>query len=109
MKNYIQPGKVMPFVAAAAAESGECVAIGAIIGISANKVAIGETLQLNIGGVYEVPKVSAEAWTIGQKLYRVTASGLISTSLTSAVACGVAAEAAANPSATGVVRFNESY
>ncbi|QPC87138.1 DUF2190 family protein [Mesorhizobium sp. NBSH29] len=109
MKNFIQPGKVMPFVATANVVAGQCLAFGDIVGISANTTAIGETVQLNIGGVYEVDKVEAQAWTVGQKLYRVTASGLISSVATSATACGVAAEAASNPSTKGIVRFNESY
>ena len=68
MKNFIQPGKVMEFVAAAAIASGQVVAVGSVLGVSKTAVASGATGELLLEGVYKVPKVAGNAITAGAKL-----------------------------------------
>ncbi|ABM37560.1 DUF2190 family protein [Polaromonas naphthalenivorans] len=68
MKNYIQPGKVIDFVAAAAIASGQVVRVGQILGVSVSDVAIGETGQAHIEGVFAVPKVSGAVIARGESL-----------------------------------------
>lgn len=59
--------------------------------------------------IVEHVKTSAEAWTEGQKIYFITATGLLTTSSGGNTLIGVAAEAAANPSATGRVLLIPGY
>jgi predicted RecA/RadA family phage recombinase len=68
MKTYIQPGKVIDFVAAATVVAGQVVRIGQILGVAVNDVANGATGQAHIEGVFTVPKVSAAVIAKGEAL-----------------------------------------
>ena len=67
-KNFIQPGKVIDHVAAAAIVSGQVVKIGQILGVALGDIASGDTGPVQIEGVFEVPKVAGAVWTQGQSL-----------------------------------------
>lgn len=108
MRNFIQPGKVITIVAAAAVSSGSLVVAGKIFGIAATSAAIGEEFELALGGVYELPKTSAQAWTVGAEIY-ADANGIATTVSTDNTKIGVAVEAATNPSGVGRVRLNDNF
>lgn len=108
MRNFIQPGKVITIVAAAAVSSGSLVVAGKIFGIAATSAAIGEEFELALGGVYELPKTSAQAWAVGAEIY-ADANGIATTVSTDNTKIGVAVEAAANPSGVGRVRLNDNF
>lgn len=109
MRNFIQPGKVLTAVApTGGVSSGEFVKIGSVFGIAATTAAEGEEFELALGGVYEMPKTSAQAWTFGQAIY-ADASGIATTVSTDNTKIGVAAAAAANPSGSGLVRLNDNF
>lgn len=103
MKNYIQPGALVTVTAAAAVLSGAAVKSGFIIGIANNDAAIGEEVVLSRLGVYEVAKVSVQAWTLGAKIYWDDAAKLFTTVTTANTLVGVAHAVAANPSSVGEV------
>lgn len=108
-KNFIQPGNVITVTATADVKSGDVVVVGSLVGVANGKAASGEQLEISRHGVYEVPKVNAQAWTQGAEIYLVAASGLATTSAGSSPAntlIGIAADAAANPSTTGLVLLN---
>ena len=65
----------------------------------------GADVAIATEGVYELPKTSAQAWTVGAAIYW---TGSAATTATTAgnLLIGVAAAAAANPSSTGFVRLN---
>ena len=108
MRNFIQPGKVVTAVATAAVTSGSLVVVGSMFGIAATSAATGEEFELCIGGVYELPKVSTQAWTAGATIY-ADDDGIATTVATDNTKIGVATEAADNPSGVGRVRLNESF
>lgn len=109
MRNFIQPGKVLPAVApAGGVTSGQFVKIGSIFGIAATSAAAGDEFELALGEVYELPKVSAQAWTMGQPIY-ADANGIATTVATDNTKIGVASAAAANPSGSGLVRLNDNF
>jgi predicted RecA/RadA family phage recombinase len=56
-------------------------------------------------GVFELPKVSAQAWTVGAPIYWDGTAGNATTVTTSNTLIGYATEAAANPSSVGRVRI----
>ena len=69
MKNFVARGDVIPFTAAAALTGGQGLLLGGIFGVVADTVALGETAQLNLGGVYELAKAASQAWTVGAVVY----------------------------------------
>ncbi len=68
MKNYVQPGKVIDFVAGATIVSGQFVRIGQILGVAVTDVANGATGSAHIEGVFTAPKVSAAVIARGESL-----------------------------------------
>lgn len=79
MKNYIQPGRTISAVLAAACVSGELVQLGALVGVASVSGAIGDTVELELEGVFDLVKVDAQAWTFGAVIYRDAATGAATT------------------------------
>lgn len=108
MRNFVQPGKVLTMTAAAVVKSGEFVKIGAIFGIATTDAEIGEDFELQTGEVHDLPKTSAQAWTVGAVIY-ADSNGIMTTVATDNTKVGVAVMAAANPSGVGRVRLNDNF
>jgi predicted RecA/RadA family phage recombinase len=109
MKNYVQEGSVVTLTAPYNVASGAGAKIGSIIAIACSTIASGVTGEFKTDGVFTVNKTSAQAWTEGLKIYwDDTAKEFTSTSSSNTL-CGVAVAAAANPTATGVLRLNGSF
>lgn len=109
MKNFIHHGCSIPVAAAAAVLSGELVKVGVLVGVAGHSAASGETFELHLEGVYDVPKTSAQAWTVGAAIYFDPTNEVATTATTAGnVLIGAAVEAAANPSSTGRIRLNGS-
>jgi len=108
MKTFIQHGDCITVIAPAGGTvSGELYKVGAIIGVAATTEAAGSPVVLKLGGVFGLTKISAQAWAQGDLIYMNTTSrALTNVSATGLVLVGVAAEIAANPSATGACRLN---
>lgn len=66
MDNFVQRGKVLSFTAAADLLAGQVLVLGNTIGVVAADVANGGAGELNITGVYTVPKVSAAVIAVGE-------------------------------------------
>ncbi|UVO29919.1 DUF2190 family protein [Bradyrhizobium arachidis] len=63
MKNYIQPGKMVTATAPAGGTvSGTAYLIGSLFGVAATTQAVGEDVEIATEGVFELPKVAAQAW-----------------------------------------------
>ncbi len=103
MKNYINSGEHFTHVAAAAITSGQMVVAGSIYGVAQETVASGASVVLVRRGVFELPKTSAQAWTVGAKLYWDATNLVCTTTASGNTLIGAAAAVAANPSATGLV------
>lgn len=103
--NYIQDGDNLTVPAPANVSSGDGVKVGVLFGVASTDALSGEDVVIATKGVYELPKTSAQAWTVGAAIYW---TGSAATTATTAgnVLIGVAAAVAANPSATGLVRLN---
>ncbi|EUB97299.1 protein of unknown function UCP030771 [Rhizobium sp. CF080] len=110
MRNFIQPGKVITAVApSGGVVSGGFYKIGAFFGIATTTKAVGENFELDIsGGVYELPKTSAEGWAFGDTIY-ATSGGLMTTVSSGNTKVGTAAAIAANPSGSGLVKLNNNF
>lgn len=108
MKTYIQPGDVITITAGATIASGDGVLVENMFGVAVHDAVNGDSLDLAVTGVFELPKTSAEAWAIGAAVYW-DGSEASTTQGSGDVLIGVAAAVAANPSATGLVRLNGSF
>ncbi|SIT10430.1 Predicted phage recombinase, RecA/RadA family [Roseivivax lentus] len=106
--NYVQPGDTLTLTAPGAITSGSIVQIGALIGVAAGDAASGEGLDLVTVGCFMLPKVSTDAVIVGDVLYFDAANGVVTTEDGTGAndRIGVAVTAAANPSASVVVRLD---
>jgi predicted RecA/RadA family phage recombinase len=86
--------------------SGEGVRVGVLFGVAVRAAQSGQPVEIATRGVFTLPKVSAQAWTVGAAIYWAGASGCTTVAGTGNILIGVAAAVADNPSATGLVRLN---
>lgn len=102
MKNFIQPGETLKFTApSGGVVSGGAYKIGALVVVAVADAAEAAAFEGVVKGVFEVTKVSAQAWTEGAKIYWDDTAKKFTTVSTSNTLVGIAADAAANPSSTG--------
>ena len=108
MKNFVSPGDNVQLTAPYAVASGAGALVGSIFGVAVTDVASGAVGAFKTCGVYTLPKTSAQAWTAGAVVYWDDTTKVCTSSSASGAntLIGVAAAAAANPSATGTVRLN---
>jgi len=105
-KNYIQDGETVDMAAPYAVASGAGALVGSLFGVSLTTLANGAIGSFRTCGVFDLAKVSAQAWAVGDKIYWDNTAKLATTVLTSNTLIGVAVKAAANPTSTGNVRLN---
>lgn len=79
---------------------GTAVVVGELFGMPSATVLVSEDVNIEVAGVFEVTKVSAQAWAIGQDVYWDNANSKFTTVRTDRKA-GVATAVAANPTSTG--------
>lgn len=113
-KNFVQQGDRLTLLnpdtsPSVDIKSGEGFLAGSIFGVAITDVAAGEEGAFETTGVWELAKTSAQAWTVGAKIYWNNSARVATTSSSGNTLIGVAVEIAANPSATGKVRLNGSF
>jgi len=106
MKNYIQDGNKLTIIAAAVMASGEPHLHGALIGVASTDAAIGEKVELELVGVFEFTKVTANAPAEGDIAYLVNGTTNVSTSSAAATAMGHFTKAQINGDTTCEVRLS---
>lgn len=107
MNNFIQPGETLTLTTDRAVSSGGGFLAGAIFGVATATYANGDAGEFNTCGVYELTKTSAQAWTVGQKIYWDNTNYRCDSDGTVGQLIGVATAVAANPSSTGYVKLSE--
>lgn len=104
MKTNIQEGNVLEYTAIApGAVAGTGQKIGDILVIALDTVATGGKFRGQRTGVVRHAKLSAQAWTEGQQVNWDDTNKRFTTVTTGNFRAGVAAAAAANPTAEGLV------
>lgn len=109
MRNHIQPGNTLTFPAPAAVISGGVVIAGSIIGVANGDAAEAELVDVDVVGVFELPKVAADDIALGDKVYWTAGTGLATKTAAGSKLLGVATEAAGVDTATVKVRLNGSF
>lgn len=105
-KNYIQPGDTLTIPAPAVVLSGDVVIAGDIKGIAQGDAAAGAPVDVATRGVWELPKVAANAFTLGGKVYWNATDGLATSTASGNTLLGVAVEAAPADTASVKVRLS---
>lgn len=104
MKTFIQEGESLTLTApGGGVVSGTGVLIGSLFVIPTVTAAAAAKFVGLVRGVVSHAKVSAQAWTEGQRLYWNAGLSQVTSVATDGPFVGIAAEAAANPTATGKV------
>ncbi|AXQ95684.1 DUF2190 family protein [Cereibacter azotoformans] len=106
MKNFVQPGDTLTIPAPASVLSGQPVIAGEIVGIASGDAASGAAVDVATSGVFELPKVAADAVTLGAPIYWDAEAELATTTETDNIKLGVAVAAAAASTATVRVRLS---
>ncbi|SEF44088.1 Predicted phage recombinase, RecA/RadA family [Alcanivorax sp. DSM 26293] len=108
-KNFIQRGDNITVIAAALAASGDLIVMGSLFGVALHDAAANEELTLKTGGVWELPKTSADTPAVGADAYWDDAAGEITTVSTDNTKVGVFVEAAAGGETVCRVRLNDAF
>jgi predicted RecA/RadA family phage recombinase len=91
MKNFIASGATLTITAGADIASGAGVLAGGLFGVAAGDIEEDAQGVINLTGVYELPKVGSQAWTVGARVY--WNGSACTTAANAGVLIGVAVEA----------------
>lgn len=108
-KNFIQPGSTLTLTPAADVASGTGYLFGtALFGVALADVASGKPGPFATEGVFELPKTSALAINVGDRVYWDPTGKLVNKTTASQECIGVAVSGAGNPSDTVLVKLGVS-
>lgn len=112
--NYVQPGDHIVVESedvtdAVAISSGDGVLVGSLFGVALVDIAVGASGAIATKGVWDIAKTSAEAWTVGQKIYWNATTGAATSTASTNKQIGVAVAVAENPSSTGRVLLTAGF
>jgi predicted RecA/RadA family phage recombinase len=65
---FVARGDVLNYIAAGAITSGQVVVMGHTLGVALKSGVSGDTIPVAIEGVFELPKVAAAVFAVGEKL-----------------------------------------
>jgi predicted RecA/RadA family phage recombinase len=102
--NFVQPGRTITIPSPADALAGEVVVAGSLIGVAANTAASGATLDLELEGVWALPKVAADAVALGAPVYYDAATKLVTLDDDDGANVQVGVAVAAAAASTGSVK-----
>lgn len=108
MKNFVAVGNTLTITAGADIASGAGVLVGSLFGVAAGAIANGADGVINLTGIYDLPKVGSQAWTVGALVYWDAANNRCTTTAGSLKLIGVAAAAVGSGAGetVGRVRLN---
>ncbi len=109
MRNFVQRGDTLTVPAPREVTSGEGVIIGSIFGVANEDAIATAPVDLDVEGVFSLPKVAALAIGVGDVVYWDDAARLVTKTAGSNTRIGVATEAVLNPSPSVSVRLNGSF
>ncbi len=108
MKNFVSGGQMMAITAAATFASGDGVLVGSIFGIAAGDIASGGEGNIQLTGVFDLPKIESQTWAVGVEVYWDESASQCTTVATDNSLIGVAVSAVGNGAGevVGRVRLN---
>jgi predicted RecA/RadA family phage recombinase len=111
MKSYISSGGTLTLVAPYNVASGAGFLRGSIFAVATTTVLSGAPVEGKLTGEYELAKVSAQAWAVGDRIYWDDATRLATTVAAAGAnkLIGVATAIAANPTGVGRVLLTGAF
>jgi predicted RecA/RadA family phage recombinase len=106
LKNYVQKGDTLTIPAPAAVMSGEPVIAGAIVGIASGDAENGAPVDVVTVGIFELPKVAANAFAVGATVYWDATAELATSTASGNTKLGVSVVLAASTTATVTLRLS---
>lgn len=103
MGKYIQAGEFIDYTPGSAVSAGDVVLVTDLPLVAPRDIAAGELGSLATKGVWELPKTTGTAWTLGQILYWNNGGTLVTTSASGNKQIGYAAAAAGSADDVGKV------
>ena len=104
MRNFVQPGNAVTIPSPVTLAAGDPVVVGALRGVANGDAETGEPVVIATTGIFELDKVGADAFAVGDLAY-VDGAGLATVADTGSE-IGVAVRAAAAGSAKVFVRVD---
>ncbi len=110
MNNYKGPGETLTLTAPYDVSAGDGAQVGSIFGVACEDYDYdaGDVGEFLTAGEFTLTKTSAQAWTVGQKIYWDNSTKKCDSDSTVGMLIGYATATAANPTSTGQVRLNGS-
>lgn len=90
--NFVQPGDTLTIIAPEAVTAGAIVAVGDLVGIAAHAAAETAQVDVHTSGVWVLPKVGANTFTLGAKVYWDATAKLATSTAASNVLIGYCVE-----------------
>ena len=106
MRTFVQPGAVITVPAPANVTSGDGVLIGSLFGVAGYTAQSGAALDLHLEGVFDLPKVGSQGWTVGALIYWNGTACTNVASTNKLIGVAVAAVGGGAGETTGRVRLN---
>jgi predicted RecA/RadA family phage recombinase len=104
MKNFVQSGRMLTLTApSGGVSSGAGVLSGSIFGVAAFDAAEGAEVEVATEGVFELPKTTGTAWTVGLPIFWNDTTKKAAT--TGDLQIGVAVAAVGSSAAVGLVKL----
>lgn len=110
MKNFIQRGDTLTLIAPADTKSGDLVIVGAFAGVAAIDAKSGDEVEVELTGVFGLPKAAGVGLDVGAKVYwDATAKAVTSVAATNrqigaATVAAIAAATSVNVRLDGITR-----
>ncbi|MFZ6819845.1 DUF2190 family protein [Undibacterium sp. Ji22W] len=109
MKNQTQAGGTLTLVAPSNLTAGQGFLVGVIFAIASQNALSGEQVEGKRMGVYTLPKTSAQAWSVGDRIYWDATNNRCDNVGTVGLLIGAATAAATNPSTVGSVVLSGTF
>ena len=108
MKNFVAVGNTLTITAGADIPSGGGVVAGTIFGVAADAIASGAIGQIDVTGIFDLPKIGSQAWAVGAAVHWDVSNSRCTTVAAGnrLIGCGVAAVGSTAGETTGRVRLN---
>jgi predicted RecA/RadA family phage recombinase len=106
MKNFVQKGRTLTLLAAAAVLAGQAMLVGKIFGVAVTDVAAGQSGEFETEGVFELQALGTDVAAQGAILYWDDVNKRLTTTAAGNTRVGVAAVAKANGAATAAIKID---
>ena len=98
----IQEGEVVDYIAGATIANGDVIPLVDRVGIALNDAVSGDTISLDLEGVYEIGALTADAIVFGAKVWFDATARTVTTTASTHVLAGIAVSAKAGATAGSV-------